>query len=163
MAPRAGAAAGAGGRGAADPCALGLTFFPPNGDNRPTGWTQAVQSSAGNTASDQLFKIALAGYPVPQIYMAPVSVFTQVNGQIPGQCIGGPAGILTRPAAFTITYAIAGTGGTLGPFTKGSKQDPPANVTLAIAPRLPDVSWGSICVCDGGVASSRNQGQALCT
>jgi hypothetical protein len=41
---------------------------------------------------------------------------------------------------FTITYAIAGTGGTIGPFTKGSKQDPPANVTLPIVPRLPDVS-----------------------
>jgi len=99
-----------------------------------------VQQNAGNTAKDQMIKIALAGYPIPQLYMAPVSVFTQVNGQVPGQCIGGPAGVLTRPAVFTITYAIAGTGGTIGPFTKGSKQDPPANVTLNIVPRLPDVS-----------------------
>jgi hypothetical protein len=142
---------GAGGRsgGAADPCALGINFFPVGGDNRPTGWTQAVQANAGNTASDQLIKIALAGYPLPMLYMAPVSPFTQVNGQIPGQCIGGPNGILTRPAAFTITYAIAGMTGTLGPFTKGSKQDPPANITLPMAPRLPDVSC---CSC-----SSRQQ------
>jgi hypothetical protein len=119
---------------------MGITFFPTGGDNRPTGWTQPVQANAGNTAQDQMIKIALAGYPIPQLYMAPQSVFTQVNGQIPGQCLGGPAGILTRPAVFTITYAIAGTGGTIGPFTKGSKQDPPANVTLNIVPRLPDVS-----------------------
>jgi hypothetical protein len=45
---------------------------------------------------------------------------------------------------FTITYAIAGTGGTIGPFTKGSKQDPPANVTLPIVPRLPDVSDAAV-------------------
>lgn len=123
-----------------DPCALGITFFPRGGESKPTGWTQAVQSNAGNTAQDQMVKIAMAGYPIPQLYMAPVSVFTDVNGKVPGQCIGGPPGVLTRPAVFTITYAIAGTGGTIGPFTKGSKQDPPANVTLPIVPRLPDVS-----------------------
>jgi hypothetical protein len=119
---------------------MGINFFPANGDNRPTGWTQAVQQGAGNTVSDQMTKIALAGYPIPQLYMAPVSVFTQVNGQVPGQCIGSGAanGVLTRPAAFTLTWALAGTGGVLGPFTKGSKQDPPANVTLKLVPQLPD-------------------------
>jgi hypothetical protein len=133
---------------------MGITFYPTGGDNKPTGWTQPVQANAGNTATDQVVKIALAGYPVPQLYMAPTSVFTQVNGQIPGQCIGGPNGVLTRPAVFTITYAIAGTGGTLGPFTKGSKQDPPANVTLAVVPRLPDVSGSVRSGNDGSCSSS---------
>jgi len=131
---------------------MGITFFPANGDNRPTGWTQAVQQGAGNTVSDQMTKIALAGYPIPQLYMAPVSVFTQVNGQVPGQCIGSGAanGVLTRPAAFTLTWALAGTGGVLGPFTKGSKQDPPANVTLKLVPQLPDVSNASMIGIFGG-------------
>lgn len=112
-----------------------------------------MQGNAGNTASDQLMKIALAGYPIPMLYMAPVSVFTQVNGQIPGQCLGGAAtAVLTRPAAFTITWALAGTGGVLGPFTKGSKQDPPANVTLNVVPQLPDVSLMH------GAAASRHTG-----
>jgi hypothetical protein len=142
--PAAGAGrAGAAGAGVKDPCALGITFFPRGGESKPTGWTQAVQANAGNTAQDQMIKIAMAGYPIPQLYMAPMSVFTEVNGKVPGQCIGGPPGVLTRPAVFTITYAIAGTGGTIGPFTKGSKQDPPANVTMPIVPRLPD---GEYCV-----------------
>lgn len=120
---------------------MGINFFPAGGENKPTGWTQAVQASAGNTAPDQLVTIALAGYPIPQLYMAPVSVFTQVGGQIPGQCFGGSTpGVLARPAAFTITWAVGGIGGQLGPFTKGSKQDPPANVTLNMVPQLPDVS-----------------------
>jgi hypothetical protein len=90
-----------------------------------------------------MVRIALAGYPIPMLYMAPVSVFTEVNGAVPGQCVGGAAnGVLTRPAAFTITWALAGTGGVIGPFTKGSKQDPPANVTLNAVPQLPDVSVG---------------------
>ncbi|KAF6263554.1 hypothetical protein COO60DRAFT_415468 [Scenedesmus sp. NREL 46B-D3] len=136
IAPVAGAAAGP---SAANPCALGITFFPAGGDNKPTGWTQAVQANAGNTASDQMVKIALAGYPIPMLYLAPVSVFTEVNGAVPGQCMGGAAsGVLTRPAAFTITWALAGIGGVIGPFTKGSKQDPPANVTLSAVPQLPD-------------------------
>lgn len=144
-APQPAIRAGAGGAAAASPaaagpCALGINFFPTNGENKPTGWTQAVQQNAGNTANDQMIKIALAGYPIPQLYMAPVSVFTQVNGQIPAQCLGGAPGVLTRPAAFTVTYALAGAGGVLGPFTKGSKQDPPANVTLKQVPQLPDVS-----------------------
>ncbi|WIA36760.1 hypothetical protein OEZ86_008026 [Tetradesmus obliquus] len=137
IAPAAGA--GAAGPSAANPCALGITYFPVGGENRPTGWTQAVQSNAGNTAADQMIKVALAGYPIPMLYMAPVSVFTNVNGAVPGQCLGGAVnGVLTRPAAFTITWALAGTGGVLGPFTKGSKQDPPANVTLNAVPQLPD-------------------------
>jgi hypothetical protein len=141
IAPAAGA--GAAGPSAANPCALGITYFPVGGDNRPTGWTQVVQQNAGNTASDQMVRIALAGYPIPMLYMAPVSVFTEVNGAVPGQCVGGAAnGVLTRPAAFTITWALAGTGGVIGPFTKGSKQDPPANVTLNAVPQLPDVSVG---------------------
>lgn len=143
IAPAA-AVAGPSGPSAANPCAMGLTFFPPGGENRPTGWTQAAQGNAGNTAQDQMIKIALAGYPIPMLFMAPVSVFTQVNGQIPAQCLGGAAaGVLTRPAAFTITWALAGTGGVLGPYTKGSKQDPPANVTMNAVPQLPDVSFCS--------------------
>ena len=142
MAPQQAAAA----RG---PCDLGLTFFPPRGDNLPTGWTQAVQQASGNTAIDQMMKIALAGYPLPQLYMAPVSVYTQVGGSVPLACITGQnaaaAGVLTRPAAFTISWALAGQGGQLGPYLKGSKQDPPANVTLNFVPQLPDVS-----LCRGG-------------
>lgn len=126
---------------------MGLTFFPAQGDNLPTGWSQAVQQAAGNTQSDQMLKIALAGYPIPQLYMAPVSVFTQVGGSVPVACVTGQnaagAGVLTRPAAFTITWALAGQGGQLGPYLKGSKQDPPANVTLNFVPQLPDVS---VCV-----------------
>ena len=126
------------------PCDMGLTFFPPHGDNLPTGWSQAVQQSAGNPAQDQLMKIALAGYPIPQLYMAPISVFTTVGGSVPIGCVTGQnqpgAGVLTRPAAFTITWALAGQGGQIGPFLKGSKQDPPANVTLNFVPQLPDVS-----------------------
>jgi hypothetical protein len=46
---------------------------------------------------------------------------------------------------------MAGTGGVLGPFTKGSKQDPPANVTLNAVPQLPDVSFkleAMLCDCN---------------
>jgi hypothetical protein len=129
------------------PCDMGLTFFPPQSNNLPTGWSQAVQAAAGNTQSDQMMKIALAGYPIPQLYMAPLSVFTQVGGTVPIACVTGQnaagAGVLTRPAAFTITWAVAGQGGQLGPFLKGSKQDPPANVTISFVPQLPDVSAGT--------------------
>jgi hypothetical protein len=127
------------------PCDMGLTFFPPRGDNLPTGWSQAVQQANGNTANDQMLRIALAGYPIPQLYMAPVSVYTQVGGSVPVQCVTGQpsnaAGVLTRPAAFTITWALAGQSGQIGPFLKGSKQDPPANVTLNFVPQLPDVRF----------------------
>jgi hypothetical protein len=128
------------------PCDMGLTFFPQQGDNLPTGWSQAVQQAAGNSQPDQMMKIALAGYPIPQLYMAPVSVYTQVGGSVPVACVTGQgaagAGVLIRPAAFTITWALAGQSGQLGPFLKGSKQDPPANVTLNFVPQLPDVSHG---------------------
>eukprot|EP00882_Tetradesmus_deserticola_P028319 GHRQ01031546.1.p1 GENE.GHRQ01031546.1~~GHRQ01031546.1.p1 ORF type:complete len:199 (+),score=52.44 GHRQ01031546.1:509-1105(+) len=141
--PGATIAPAAAGASAANPCALGITFFPPGADNKPTGWTQPAQANVGNTASDQMVKTALAGYPVPMLYMAPVSVFTQVNGAVPGQCMGGTVdGVLTKPAHFTITWALAGAGGVIGPFTKGSKQDPPANVTLSAVPGIPDVSGG---------------------
>eukprot|EP00882_Tetradesmus_deserticola_P004386 GHRQ01004630.1.p1 GENE.GHRQ01004630.1~~GHRQ01004630.1.p1 ORF type:complete len:505 (+),score=154.95 GHRQ01004630.1:71-1585(+) len=137
--PGATIAPAAAGASAANPCALGITFFPPGADNKPTGWTQPAQANVGNTASDQMVKTALAGYPVPMLYMAPVSVFTQVNGAVPGQCMGGTVdGVLTKPAHFTITWALAGAGGVIGPFTKGSKQDPPANVTLSAVPDIPD-------------------------
>ncbi len=64
----------------------------------------------------------------------------QVNGQVPAECVGGAApGVLVRPATFKITWALAGTGGVLGPFTKGSKQDPPASVELPSVELLPDV------------------------
>ncbi|GBF88776.1 hypothetical protein Rsub_01677 [Raphidocelis subcapitata] len=123
-------------------CDMGLTFFHPSGDNMPTGWSQAVQQAAGNNQPDQLMKIALAGYPIPQLYMAPVSVYTQVGGSVPVACVTGQsaagAGVLTRPAAYTITWALAGRSGQLGPFLKGSKQDPPPNVTLNFVPELPD-------------------------
>lgn len=69
------------------PCDMGLTFFPPQGDNLPTGWSQAVQQSAGNTQVDQMMKIALAGYPIPQLYMAPLSVYTQVRGAAVLVCV----------------------------------------------------------------------------
>lgn len=145
MAPVAGAGMGIALPAAAQPrgpCDMGLTFFPPQGDNLPTGWSQAVQQANGNTLPDQMLKIALAGYPIPQLFMAPVSVYTQVGGSVPIACVTGQnaagAGVLTRPAAFTITWALAGQSGQLGPFLKGSKQDPPANVTLNFVPQLPD-------------------------
>jgi hypothetical protein len=94
-----------------------------------------------------MLPIALAGYPIPQLYMAPVSVFTAVNGEVPLQCLGSAgagSGILAKPAEFSISYQLGSVAAsTVGPFTKGSKQDPPANVTLSMAPQLPDVStWG---------------------
>jgi hypothetical protein len=129
--------------GGRNPCEMGLTFFPKDAENLPTGWSQAVQQAGGNTQPDQLMKIALAGYPIPQLYMAPVSVYTQVGGAIPAACVAGQgaagAGVLIRPAAYTITWALAGQSGQLGPFLKGSKQDPPPNVTLNFVPQLPDV------------------------
>ncbi|GBF90097.1 hypothetical protein Rsub_02805 [Raphidocelis subcapitata] len=124
------------------PCDMGINFYPQGGDNLPTGWSQAVQQAAGNTLPDQVLKIALAGYPIPQLYMAPVSVYTGVGGSVPIACVTGQsvagAGVLTRPAAYTITWALAGQSGQLGPFLKGSKQDPPPNVTLNFVPQLPD-------------------------
>jgi hypothetical protein len=129
---------------------MGLTFFPPRGDNLPTAWSQAVQQANGNTAQDQMLRVALAGYPIPQLYMAPVSVYTQVGGAVPLGCVTGQnaagAGVLTRPAAFTISWSLAGQGGQIGPFLKGSKQDPPANVTLGFVPLLPDVRFFCVCV-----------------
>jgi hypothetical protein len=123
---------------------MGLTFFPPQGDNLPTGWSQAAQQSSGNTQTDQMMKVALTGYPTPQLYVSPASVYTQVGGSVPVACTAGQsaagAGVLTRPAAFTITWALAGQSKQLGPFLKGSKQDPPASVTLSSVPKLPDVS-----------------------
>jgi len=125
---------------------MGLTFFPPQGENMPTGWSQAVQQAGGNNQIDQMMKIALAGYPIPKLYMAPNSVYTQVGGSVPVACVTGQnaagTGVLTRPAAYTITWAIAGQSGQLGPFYKGSKQDPAPNVTLNFVPQLPDVSRG---------------------
>jgi hypothetical protein len=130
--------------GGRNPCEMGLTFFPRDAENLPTGWSQAVQQAGGNTQTDQLMKIALAGYPIPQLYMAPVSVYTAVGGSVPATCVTGQgtpgAGVLVRPAAYTITWALAGQSGQLGPFLKGSKQDPPPNVTLNFVPQLPDVS-----------------------
>lgn len=85
----------------------------------------------------------------------------QVGGSVPVACVTGQnaagAGVLTRPAAFTITWALAGQSGQLGPFLKGSKQDPPANVTLNFVPQLPDVSrgeWGA-----GGEGLERRAGR----
>jgi hypothetical protein len=128
-------------------CDMGLTFFPAQGENHPTGWSQAVQQSGGNNHNDQMMKIALAGYPIPKLYMAPASVYTHVGGAIPVSCVPGASGeatgTLTRPAAYTITWALAGQSGQLGPFLKGNKQDPPPNVTLNFLPQLPDVSLGT--------------------
>lgn len=143
MAPAQGAAA------VQDPCAASLTFFPANYEdsNTPAGWTQSVQSQAGNTRPDQLIKIALSGYPIPSLNIAPASVFTRVGGQMPALCAAGAnapgAAILAVPAQFAITWRMAGQGGTIGPYMKGDKTDPPANVTLGFVPQLPDVSAGT--------------------
>jgi len=82
------------------------------------------------------------------LLISPISPFTTVGGQVPVGCVagngaGGGFGTLVRPAAYTIQWSLAGQGGTLGPFTRGDKQDPPANMTLGFAPNLPD---GDYCV-----------------
>jgi len=124
------------------PCDLGLTFFPSNGENKPEAWTAISQQSAGNTRQDQLLKVALGGYPIPSLNVAPVSVFTQVGGPVPVSCVIGETaageGVLIKPATYTVSYKMAGNGTKVGPFVKGSKQDPPANVSLSAVAQLPD-------------------------
>jgi len=51
---------------------------------------------------------------------------------------GAGVGTLARPAAYVVNWQLANQRGQVGPFTKGSKQDPPANITLNFAPQLPD-------------------------
>ena len=67
---------------------------------------------AGNTRSDIMIKIALAGYPIPSVHLAPVSPYTRVGGQVPVSCVTGQPGtgaaILASPAAFTISWRLAG-------------------------------------------------------
>ncbi len=130
------------------PCDLALTFFPPSSENSPASWSAEAQQGAGNSRADHLLKIALAGYPIPNINVAPISVFTQVGGAVPAGCVtgeaGAAAGVLVKPAVFTVSWSLADKSGKVGPFVKGSKQDPPANVSLAHVPDLTDVSGADL-------------------
>lgn len=137
------------GAASASICDFSITYFPPGReeDNVPEGWTLKKQQKAGNDAPDELFKIALAGYPVPTLQVWPNYYLLNNNSEVPLSCWQPSASataqgtrrlqqssrsnaFVVKPATYKVEYTLMNRNRLAGISPNGSITSPPLSIKL---------------------------------
>jgi hypothetical protein len=130
-------------------CDFAFTHFPPGreNDNVPEGWTQKRQQKAGNDQPDELLKIALAGYPVPNLQVWPIYYLLNNQTEVPLSCWAAQASaqaftgtrrlaqtrsnaFVVKPATYKVEYMLMNRNRLAGISPNGSLTSPPLSIKL---------------------------------